>query len=236
MHESGQIDIWYGDLEETPLTELDLHVLLSEAEKTHAATIRRPLVRTRYVAVRAGLRSILARYLDQPPREILIGRTQYGKPFLVEYPDLYFNLSHSGNSCVLALSTSAPLGVDVERVRNRRGFEGLVKKCFTPLEAQYWHALPEQQQLGAFFRFWTAKEAFVKAVGRGIALGLNRVEIDPGSPLRLLSIPGAYGPVEHWAIRQLDLPGPLKISSTVCMKAGHDVRVLINPWTFNWPR
>jgi len=210
----GYIDIWQGKLGNIE-KQNDYAALLTEEEARKADSITRPQLRSDYIEVRARLRLILADYLNQSPLSILIARTEHGKPFLPNHPQLFFNLSHSGNHVVLAVSTET-VGIDIEVIRQRSGFAGLVNKCFAPQEILYWQALPEQDKRTSFYRFWTAKEAFVKAQGRGIALGLNKVELAAECPIRLIKIPEQYGNVKHWSLCELKLGNEL--CASVCVK------------------
>lgn len=224
----GIVDIWHGELSKSDQHNEDYYALLIKEEQRQADSLTRPQVRSRFVEVRARLRLMLADYLNQASGSILINRTEHGKPFLPKHPELFFNLSHSGKYVVLALTTEAQLGIDVEKIRNRQRFEGLVNKCFVQQEIQYWQALPEQDKSAEFYRFWTGKEAFVKAVGRGIGLGLNRVEIAPNHPSRLLRIPEQYGNPEQWTLVDLDIGKDLR--AAVCIKTGQGLRQQIRYW------
>ena len=95
---------------------------------------------------------------------------EHGKPFLTEHPDIHFNLSHSHGiaACILR---SSPCGIDCERVRGYR--ENVVRRSFSPDEQlQIETADPSERDL-LLFRFWTLKEAYVKAIGIGISYPLN---------------------------------------------------------------
>jgi len=226
MLKPGSVDIWQGQLGNIVKPQKYV-TLLTEEEVSKAESISKPQLRRDYIELRARLRLILADYLNQSPRSILIARTEHGKPFLPHYPQLFFNLSHSGNHVVLAVSTET-VGIDIEVIRQRSGFVGLVNKCFAPQETLYWQALPEQDQCTAFYRLWTAKEAFVKAQGRGIAIGLNKVELATEDPIRLVKIPEQYGHVKHWALCELKLGNDL--CASVCVKNQQIALQPINSW------
>lgn len=134
------------------------------------------------------LRQILSNYLQFPAEDLEIVCNEFGKPYLRAFPECYFNLSHSGEKMVLAISQS-PIGIDIEQIKSRHSFAGIVKKCFTNSEQNYWFDLPENEKLTIFYDFWTRKEAVVKGIGRGIALGLNRCEINVNQPNQFLNLP-----------------------------------------------
>ena len=95
-----------------------------------------------------------------------IAKTVLGKPYLAQYPGVQFNLSHSGPWGVCALS-GAPVGVDVELVRPLR--QNVARRFFTAGEQAYLEQCPERE----FFRLWTRKESFIKALGKGLTLPLD---------------------------------------------------------------
>jgi len=146
------------------------------------------------------LRQILARYVRTSAEELVIERGEFGKPYLLYFPEWQFNLSHSGEKLLIAVSYEIPVGVDIEQIKPRRSLAGLVKKCFAVSEQNYWFGLPEHERLNVFYEFWTRKEAVVKGIGRGIVLGLNRCEIDTAQPEHFLSLPVN----ETWRTYQLE--------------------------------
>jgi 4'-phosphopantetheinyl transferase len=135
------------------------------------------------------LRQILADYLKTPADELAIEWNEFGKPFLRDFPDWHFNLSHSGEKLLLAISHKNPVGIDIEFIKNRTSLNDVVKRCFAISEQNYWFDLPEAEKLTAFYDFWTRKEAVVKGIGRGIALGLNQCEIDINQSNQFLNLP-----------------------------------------------
>jgi 4'-phosphopantetheinyl transferase len=149
------------------------------------------------------LRQVLARYISN--NDLIIERGEFGKPFLRDFPEWHFNVSHSGEKLLISIS-NAPVGIDIERIKSRKSLESLVKKCFAISEQNYWFDLPENEKLPVFYDFWTRKESVVKGIGRGIALGLNRCEIDVNQPNDFLNLPNN----ENWHTQSL------KISPDYC--------------------
>jgi 4'-phosphopantetheinyl transferase len=107
----------------------------------------------------------------------------------------------------LVVSNTSEIGVDLELCQDRRNLAGIVEKCFSVAESSYWNSLPDELKTRMFFRFWVRKEAFVKAVGRGIALGLNYCEIDTLNQDRFLTIPDSYGLASDWKIINIPFGG-----------------------------
>ena len=183
-----------------PLQETD-YAVLSVQERDFAQTLRYAQVRQQYIQVRVAVRQILAAYLHEPAQKIRFAKGEYGKPYLLDYPAVQFSLSHSGVQLMLAISTVGMVGVDIEDVqKSRTALTGLVEKCFAPAEIAYWNTLDSTQQLLEFYRFWTSKEAFVKAVGRGIAVGLAHCVVTTEGNPAFVRIPAEYGCPQDWRL------------------------------------
>ena len=135
------------------------------------------------------VQQILAEYLNVPAADLAIERNEFGKPYLRDFPDWHFNLSHSGEKMLLAISHKTPVGIDIECIKKRSSLSDIVKRCFAISEQNYWFNLPEDEKLTVFYDYWTRKEAVVKGIGRGIALGLNQCEIDVNQPTKFLNLP-----------------------------------------------
>jgi 4'-phosphopantetheinyl transferase len=199
------IQIWHGKILDEDIDCQKYWQILDAIERANAEKINNDLLRKRYIVVHARLRVFLAQALNEQPEKISIKKAEQGKPYLADHPELAFNLSHSSNAMVIAIGWNCQLGVDMEYLKPRNSLAGLVDKCFAEEENVYWSALPDTQKLTEFYRFWTRKEAFVKATGRGIALGLNHCVINPESPEIFLRVPADYGPASIWSVHDLDL-------------------------------
>lgn len=178
--------------------------LLDDEQRARAARIAHPARRAAWVVAWAGTRRHLGACLDCRPEDIRLVRDAWGKPHLPGTP-LHFNLSHSGDWCLLAVSRRYPVGADVERWRDGLDLARLARRCFSAAEREWWESLPESGRLPAFFRLWTCKEAFVKADGRGIRLGLSCCEFDMSGEPRLVAVPPGCGAAPDWRIRILAL-------------------------------
>lgn len=202
--EADTIHLWHGELRPEEGDEA-FWSILDGSELARAEKITDTLLKRRYVETHGRLRTLLAFYLNEAPEKIRLDTTQYGKPYLADKPEMAFNLSHSGNKMVVAVRGCCNLGVDIEICQPRNNFPALVNKCFAEEETDYWSSLPESQKTVAFYRFWTGKEAFVKAVGRGISLGLKQCVINPDNPETLLRIPAECGLVSRWHLQHIAL-------------------------------
>lgn len=206
---SNFVDIWHGELLSKEglsreMTEQIYWPLLNHDEREKAATFSLPDLQKKYIKTRGVLRKILSSYLDAEPQNIKIKTGEHGKPYLEE-SSFHFNLSHTANKFVVVVSNIGEVGVDIEHHRKRKNLSALVKKCFSEEEIVYWSCLSEEHKTRMFFRFWVRKEAFVKAVGRGIALGLDQCIINPQDQACFLDIPEKYGLVSDWKILDVSL-------------------------------
>jgi 4'-phosphopantetheinyl transferase len=203
--DSGTIKLWQGDIAATETDYPDFWSILDPSEQHHAITIKNGQLHRRYVEIHARLRIVLGDATNAAPEQLRIHKAEYGKPYLADYPDLDFNLSHTANKMVVTIAHNCDLGVDIEQCKPRKNLAALIDKCFAEEEKSYWQQLPEFQQTLAFYRFWTRKEAFVKATGRGIALGLKQCVINADNLGRFLRIPMEYGQATEWHIQDIDM-------------------------------
>jgi 4'-phosphopantetheinyl transferase len=151
---------------------------LSESERIRAAKFLREEDRARYVFSKGRLREILARYLDARAEEIAFCANEFGKPRLdapFHSSGICFNVSHSKDLVVIAVACDRQVGVDVEFVRTIVDFESIAHRWFTDSEREF--VMSEQDSLNGFFRCWTRKEAFVKAIGKGLSAPLNSIDV-----------------------------------------------------------
>lgn len=159
---------------------------------------------------RAPLLRVLAGYLDTRPESIHLGENPHGRPRLDDpfAGRLDFNWSHSGERAVIAVARHLPaLGVDIERVRPRRSFMALAERFFAASEYSLLAAMPEEQRLSAFVRLWTAKEAMLKAHGRGLAYGLEKAVMSlDGDTLKPVHLEGELGEPSSWHLAHWHLP------------------------------
>ena len=196
--------VWTVDLALTAAEHARCERALSAEERARMARFLRPEDRARFAASHAAKRLILARALAREPGALAFAVAPGGRPDLVGTP-LSFNLSHSGTRALVALSTEAPVGVDVEALRPLPDALRIARSHFAPDEVAALAQLGGEALRAAFFALWTRKEAVVKALGAGLALPLTRfsVSLPPGPPhlLRMEDGPQA------WTLAHLE-PGP----------------------------
>jgi 4'-phosphopantetheinyl transferase len=155
-----------------------------------------------WLHARAGLRALLARYLDAEPPALRFDESR--KPRLDPPHPLRFNLSHAGDVGLLAVATEREVGVDVERVKLRRD---VGRRAFTSAERAA-VAEADDPEL-SLHRHWVAKEAFAKASGRGlVSMRSFEVSLDGPGGTRLVHVGGDPAEAARWSLRMLDVAEP----------------------------
>lgn len=165
------VHLWYGDLREVSLDAGPL--ILSQDESERARRFKFERDRRRFRASRVVLRRLLASYLDTDPASVRFRYGPNGKP---ECPGISFNMAHTEDCAVVAVAKEAMVGVDVERLRFLSDADAIATMHF-PREWQRIRVLPTSDRTNAFFACWTAKEAFVKALGYGLSFSLSAFEV-----------------------------------------------------------
>jgi 4'-phosphopantetheinyl transferase len=198
------VDIWFGHLAEAAENRSNLLACLSEAEQQKSETFKLLDMRRRYIAVRALVRKTLAPYLAVEPVQVQFLVGEHGKPHLAGN-ELHFNISHTADELLIAVSNMQDIGVDIELIKPRTNLDAVAERCFSAAEYAVWQALDKDQQPQAFYRLWTKKEAFVKAVGRGIALGLDQCEVQVEVHGQLCAIPAEFGAASDWKVAELNI-------------------------------
>ena len=203
--------------------------LLSDDEKMRADRFVRRRDRSRWIVAHGVLRHLLGRYCGIDPRAIAFVHGAAGKPSLARAathdPRTTFNLAHSHDRALLAVSRDREIGVDLERIRDDFDPLPIAREFFFGAELAAIQAAAPDQRRDAFFRHWTAKEAVLKAHGAGLSLALDsfcvtfesggsiaRVQsrgsavLDPALFVRMLPLPaGWHGAVaasgEGWTLQ-----------------------------------
>jgi 4'-phosphopantetheinyl transferase len=183
-----------------------LEPLLTPDERDRADRFKFDHLRRSFVLARGVLRVLLGRYLDIDPASIRFGYDEKGKPSLARRGPLKFNASHSGDMALYAFTLDCEIGVDVEQVRPFDDLRRIADRFFCAEETTDLMDLPEEQREAAFFRCWTRKEAYVKAIGEGLAVPLDgfAVSLRPDQPARLIHIGHDSEAAADWTLQNLE--------------------------------
>lgn len=161
-------------------------------------------VKQNYLVSQGALRLILGRYLELEAQEIQLGRHAKGKPFSLNDEGLYFNISNSGNYCVLAFTRNGEVGIDLEEVRPLADLDEMITKNFSFDERLYIRQKKEEE-LRRFFFMWTVKEAYLKAVGIGMRIEPQQLDFRVRkNEVTLLSVNGMQD-YEDWMFQEIPM-------------------------------
>jgi 4'-phosphopantetheinyl transferase len=216
------VDLWYVDLAKGWMGVDEPWGLLAADERDRAMRFVRLCDRNHFTLARALLRQFLGHYLHCPPAQITFSYTPQGKPLLANpHPQtIAFNLAHSQSIALFGFAElpapSQPLlGVDIEQIRPMSEPEKLAQRFFAPSEYQALMQVPSEQRLTQFFRYWTGKEAYLKATGTGLSYGLDQVVLKPveNTVTLALTLPASATPAaQQWSVQQV-IPHPEAIAA-----------------------
>ena len=178
---SDLVDVWRIDLRGDVDSDERLAVLSAD-ERSRADRFVRDSARRAFIMARSAMRAILSQYVAATPLALRLASTRRGKPFLVDYENVNFNLSHSHDLAALAVVTSPQrIGVDIEQIGCVP--EGVTAEAFSSSEIR--RIETAANSTASFFAHWTMKEAYLKAIGDGLHVPLTSVLVAPGAPQRI---------------------------------------------------
>jgi 4'-phosphopantetheinyl transferase len=214
---AGSLHVWSIPLDLPESVVPDCKSWLSSDERVRAERFIRPVDRRRYVVAHAALRFLLARYAGGDPQSLSLVAGPQGKPALANGGELglAFNLSHSGELAAIAMSQRNNVGIDIECVRAVPEAATIAKAYFSPAEVSSLGAASPSEFDRDFLICWTRKEAFVKALGGGLSIPLDRFDVDIRleSPA-ILRVDDEHAPAHAWTMIHLD-PSPRHVGAAV---------------------
>lgn len=231
---AGEVHVWTVRLDIADWRDNLVPGRLSDDELQRVARSPFERERRRFAVCRATLRAILGRYLDARPCELSFRYGPYGKPRLhaEHYGEpIRFNVSHSDELALIAVDRGRELGVDIERVRPLDGIDDIVSRHFGPAERLALSRVAPAARLSTFYRYWTLKEAYLKAGGVGMSRRLDEVDVTGAGdhPKHLPDVFGA-GAERCWTGTTL-APAPGYIAALVVEgRTGASVTTMIG-----WP-
>jgi len=203
--EAGQVHVWRICLEQDVETLDRFRRILEPEELDRAGRFRFERLQRHFVASRGCLRHVLARYVAKRPESLRFSYNDYGKPSLAGERSLQFNMSHSHEVALVAVTRNAAVGVDVEHIRSDFASEEIATRFFSRLEVERFSSLAKEEQVAAFFRCWARKEAYIKAIGKGLSQPLDGFDVTlaPDEPAALLR--RGEEDVRTWSMSDIDV-------------------------------
>lgn len=182
------VHVWRVTLDANAKRLVRLEHLLSSDEKARAARFRFDRDRRYFISARGLLREIISQYLNTLPDRLSFRYGAHGKPYLVRQgnSDLNFNVSHTSDTALIAVARRREVGVDIEHISRDVSVVNLAETVFSSPEKQALSGLGSKDKLRAFFRFWTRKEAYIKADGRGVSLPLELIDVSSEGRVTIL--------------------------------------------------
>ena len=208
--QAGEIHVWRVDLDQPADVVQQFRSTLEDHEIVRADRFHFEKDRKAFAVSRGFLRHVLGRYLTTKPEALRFSYGPYGKPALNgehKESSLRFNMSHSRGVGLVAISEGREVGVDVEYVRADFATEEIAQRFFSPREVAAFNALPSAQRVAAFFRCWTRKEAYIKAVGRGLSQALDGFDVTLAPDAAPALLRADDDDVSRWSLSDIDVAG-----------------------------
>jgi 4'-phosphopantetheinyl transferase len=208
--EHSGIDLWFVFFDEIndDAVLCRCRALLTKRERDQEGRFHFPMDRRRYLLTRALVRTTLSRYTSIAPDALLFSTNAYGRPHVANNDDvasrLSFNIAHTRNLIVLAVSFDNAVGVDTENIC-RPAALAVADQFFSDAEVATIHALPANMRSARFFEYWTLKEAYIKARGVGLSLPLDRFgfRLEGDHYIQFSALPGCDDNPSRWRFWQL---------------------------------
>jgi 4'-phosphopantetheinyl transferase len=183
--------------------------LLYQDERERARSFLRKTDADRWTIARAGLKDILARYCEVLPRDIRFRCMHFGKPVLDGAPcrsGVHFNLSHSGSIAAVAGTRLGSVGIDIEYKRSIPDWKEVAARFFSIYENERLLKVDEGQRDDVFLRYWTCKEAVIKATGEGLSAELDSFDISlpPDRPPEVVRYRNDLAETGCWTLRHFE--------------------------------
>jgi 4'-phosphopantetheinyl transferase len=179
-----EIHIWSAYLPDFKENKAYLGTLLSKDECERAKSFKFTKDNEQFTIGRSILRCILAKYVGELPQTLEILYGLWGKPYIPEEKLLHFNVSHSGDYALYAVTRSYEVGIDLEYIDKTLDLENIALSVFSQPELKYWRGLSPANKVDFFFKLWVGKEAFLKATGKGWLDGERQMPLNCSQSLK----------------------------------------------------
>ncbi|MBP9691730.1 MAG: 4'-phosphopantetheinyl transferase superfamily protein [Alphaproteobacteria bacterium] len=162
-----EVHIWSASLLDHSKDIDYLKSILSQDEQDRAKSFKFSKDQVNYITARGILRCVLSSYLETAPQSIEFVYGLWGKPGLLGKHPLHFNVSHSGDYALYALTRHYEVGIDLEYIDKDFEIENIASTILSLSEKNLWDAVSPDKKAQVFFHLWACKEAYLKATGKG---------------------------------------------------------------------
>jgi|HubBroStandDraft_4_1064222.scaffolds.fasta_scaffold79776_2 4'-phosphopantetheinyl transferase len=205
-----EVHVWAVWLKASPPVNRAYRCLLSPHEMARADRFVFEHLTRSHELSQGALRLLLAHSLKCQPGDVAFRFGPRGKPMLQGDSRMRFNMAHSGSLALYAITVDCEIGVDVEELRDIPELEQVASHYFSKAEAlQLLSIADEMATREAFYRCWTRKEAYIKAVGDGLYLPLDQFQVTllSDAPAKFIHIGDDSAAAAEWTLQHLD-PAP----------------------------
>jgi 4'-phosphopantetheinyl transferase len=202
----SETHVWEFSLKATDPDYLVLKGRLCENELNRASRFHREADSRRFVVARGFLRSVLGSYVSADPASLQFHYSERGKPRLdIPSQDFRFSISHSGERALIAVSLGREVGVDIEKITPNTQCDKLAGRFFSSAEFEALMKIEQEDRIRSFFRYWSCKEAFLKAQGTGLSRSLSSFDVELGSRgARLAATRPDPSEAAAWSLLEID--------------------------------
>jgi 4'-phosphopantetheinyl transferase len=205
-----EVHVWFTRPErvESPALSQRYQALLSPDERHRHSRFYFDHDRHHYLVAHALVRTTLSQYAGVEPAAWTFRNGPHGRPE-IDGPDpaaaLHFNLTHTNGMVAVAVARSVDVGIDAEGFRQRDTGIDIARRFFAPAESDHLERQPAGDRLRVFLEFWTLKEAYIKAIGKGLVAGLDSFAMQLDEPPTVVFADDSHGDPADWHFRRLRL-------------------------------
>lgn len=174
-----EIHVWFIDLSSSRFDQSQLTDWLQGDELDQASRFAFPHLTRRFIIRRAALRMLLSRYAEISNQAIRFTKSATGKPGLADSTgtsSIQFNVSHSQDAILIAIARQ-PIGIDLEQVKLLTDLDAMISRTLSIEEQGFLRNCSQRERLAGFHKYWTCKEAVLKATGEGLSVPLDSVAV-----------------------------------------------------------
>lgn len=209
--QQDQVYVWIVELKQPDHIVQQLASFLTVDEMQRANRYHFKRDSRHFIVARGIVRLVLSHYLDCPPAEVQFALGAYGKPSVTMQPnglDLRFNVSHSHELALIAVTLGREVGVDIEQIRPLDDADLIAEHFFSLSERAVLRSLPAAAKQQGFYACWSRKEAYIKATGLGLTQVLSEFDVTlaPHEPIRLVRVQDKPAEAQHWSYLSLSPP------------------------------